>query len=93
MFRSRVFCQVYSMTTVEDLREKSLLLTGYLEWLLIHYFNREANSSSGKYIDIFTPSDPMQRGCQLSISLGPSICVADVFQNLTERGVVVSWRA
>jgi kynureninase len=45
---------------IEKLREKSILLTGYLEMLL--------NDELGGHVDIFTPSDPNQRGCQLSLS-------------------------
>ncbi|MCA1583171.1 MAG: kynureninase, partial [Acidobacteria bacterium] len=44
---------------MEPLREKSLRLTGYLEWLL----QREIGDS----IEILTPQDPDERGCQLSL--------------------------
>ena len=44
---------------MEPLREKSLRLTGYLEWLL----EREIGDS----VEILTPTDPRQRGCQLSL--------------------------
>ena len=44
---------------MEPLREKSLRLTGYLEWLL----RREL----GDAVEILTPEDPQQRGCQLSL--------------------------
>ncbi len=43
---------------MEPLREKSLRLTAYLEWLL----QREIGDS----VEILTPGDPRQRGCQLS---------------------------
>ncbi len=41
------------------LREKSIRLTGYLEWLL--------KNRVGDSIEIFTPPDPDRRGCQLSL--------------------------
>src|SRR5262245_23126686 len=44
---------------MEPLREKLLRLTGYLEWLL----QREV----GESVQILTPRDPRQRGCQLSL--------------------------
>lgn len=45
---------------VGKLRRKSELLTGYLELLLIHHLSDK--------VTIFTPSDPAQRGSQLSLS-------------------------
>lgn len=45
---------------MEKLRAKSILLTGYLELLL--------TSELGSHVQIFTPKDPQQRGCQLSLS-------------------------
>ena len=75
------------MTSIEELRAKSLLLTGYLEWMLRHYFSRQTKETD-VFIDIFTPSDPTQRGCQLSLFF--SIPVSDIFNKLTECGVVVS---
>jgi kynureninase len=46
---------------MDRLREKSVRLTGYLELLV-----RQQLSVLG--VDIFTPTDPLQRGCQLSLS-------------------------
>ena len=65
------------------LRAKSEQLTGYLEWL-ISQKNTNAN------IRIITPSDPTQRGCQLSLqtlSNGRAI-----FDRLTAAGVIADWR-
>ena len=47
------------------LRQKSLLLTGYLE-LLIDRLVGPAN------VDVVTPRDPERRGCQLSIRIKPN---------------------
>ena len=46
---------------MQQLRNKSLSLTSYLEHLLLSELPSQA-------IKIFTPSDPSQRGCQLSIT-------------------------
>ena len=46
---------------MDRLREKSIRLTAYLEYLI----NTEIGPSE---VHIFTPSDPAQRGCQLSLS-------------------------
>ncbi|XP_067937740.1 kynureninase-like [Watersipora subatra] len=81
--------EVYDKTSLEELRAKSRLLTGYLEWMIRHYFSKEAGSSSA-YIEIFTPSSPTERGCQLSLCF--SIPLNVIFQKLTECGVVCDER-
>jgi kynureninase len=67
------------------LREKSMRLTGYLEWLL----RREL----GGAVEILTPEDPGQRGCQLSLRVKPGACSGrDVFQKIEAAGVACDWR-
>jgi kynureninase len=66
------------------LREKSLRLTGYLEWLL----HREV----GGAVEILTPSDPNQRGCQLSIRVKSNVSGKTVFEKLEASGVTGDWR-
>ena len=39
------------------------------------------------YVELITPTDPAQRGCQLSAMF--SVPVTEVFQALQKRGVVV----
>jgi kynureninase len=69
---------------MEPLREKSLRLTGYLEWLL----RREL----GDAIEIFTPADPNRRGCQLSLRVKASASGKTVFRKLEAAGVTCDWR-
>jgi kynureninase len=78
----RASLDVFDAATMPALREKSLLLTGYLAHLL-EQMNHPA-------IRIITPSDPAQRGCQLSIQ----VVNADksLHQRLTAAGVVSDWR-
>lgn len=64
------------------LRAKSEKLTGYLEYLL----NAECDGD----IDIITPTEPAQRGCQLSLSLRSS--GKEVHQRLESAGVACDWR-
>lgn len=67
------------------LRAKSLQLTGYLEQLL----NHELQES----IDILTPTDPAQRGCQLSISVNlQGKHGKDIFNALEQAGCTTDWR-
>ena len=83
---------------MKELRAKSQLLTAYLEVLIQRKYEgggkvtigRENGGEDWKHIhvDIITPSDPAQRGAQLSLSF--SVPVLHVFEELTKRGVVVS---
>jgi kynureninase len=71
---------------IDSLREKSLLLTAYLEFLIT-----EINHRKGEEVfRIITPADPAIRGCQLSV-----ICTKNgkaMFNYLTEHGVIGDWR-
>ncbi len=69
---------------MEPLREKSLRLTAYLEWLL----QREL----GDAIEILTPADPHRRGCQLSLRVKSSSSGRAVFEKLEASGVTGDWR-
>lgn len=70
---------------IEPLREKSKLLTGYLEFLI-----EEINTSHQKQLfKIITPKNKEQRGCQLSI-----VCEngKTIFDYLVKNGVLGDWR-
>lgn len=74
---------------MEALRQKSLLLTGYLELLIRNWLTEDApQRSTEAYCSIITPTDPEQRGCQLCLQF--SIDVNTVLLELQKRGVVVS---
>ena len=85
--------QVFAKTSMKELVAKSRLLTGYLE-LLIHraYSKPKRDAVDGDadhvFVEILTPSDPRQRGAQLSLAF--SINLHQVIQELAKRGVVVS---
>jgi kynureninase len=67
------------------LRDKSIALTGYLESLL--------DARLGDEIDIITPPDPAQRGCQLSLCLRAGAARGRaIFEELVRRDVVCDWR-
>ena len=71
---------------IERLRNKSLLLTGYLEYL-VSKINLKYDD---QLFNIITPSDPKWRGCQLSI-----VCKKNgkaIFEHLATNGVVGDWR-
>lgn len=71
---------IFTEVGMEALREKSLQLTGYLEWLL----------KDNKNITIITPKDPAQRGCQLSLLTGKD--GKKLFDKISEAGVIADWR-
>lgn len=70
---------------MQPLRKKSIMLTGYLEYLL--------QSSLSDKVRIITPSEPEQRGCQLSLELNANPQESKrVFGFLMEMGVTTDWR-
>jgi kynureninase len=78
----RASMEIFRAAGMERLREKSVRLTGYLEFLL----DRLASDA----FEIITPRTPAARGAQLSLLMkrnGP-----EVFQGLSTEGYVVDWR-
>lgn len=78
----RASMDIFDEASMGKLRAKSILLTGYLEFLLDQYPN--------KNFSVITPRDPAQRGAQLSIRMqqpGPKIC-----DSLLARSVICDWR-
>lgn len=78
----RASMDIFHEASIERLRCKSVLLTGYLEFLL----KRKASSN----FSIITPSETDRRGAQLSIRLpghGRDLC-----ESLSRQGVIGDWR-
>lgn len=73
---------------MKALRRKSILLTGYLEYLIKHYYNKDKADTKKPFVNIITPSSIEDRGCQLTLTF--SLPIKCVFQELEKRGVVVS---
>lgn len=71
---------------MEPLRRKSLELTAYLEYIVAQ-INRQHERPP---VEIITPADPAQRGCQLSMIVRPN--GRKVFEALQAHGVIVDWR-
>ncbi|QDS75369.1 hypothetical protein FKW77_002416 [Venturia effusa] len=78
---------VFNMTSMQALREKSLKLTGYLEYLLQNW---EMDDSLRCYT-ILTPSNPEERGAQISVRLEEGL-LETVMRVLEEEGVVLDER-
>jgi kynureninase len=77
----RASMEIFSKAGMDRLREKSRLLTAYMEFLL-------HEKSSPKY-SIITPPDPEGRGAQLSIRI-PS--ARGVCERLISQSVIGDWR-
>ena len=74
--------EIFQQAGIKNLRKKSLLLTGYLEFLL-----HEIKSDG---FQIITTNSEEERGCQLSIYMNKS--GKKVFNALTKAGVIADWR-
>ena len=61
------------------------MFVGYLELLLEENFSKEKNPDF--FVEIITPKDPAQRGCQLSVKF--SVPVMNLKREFDKRGVVV----
>jgi kynureninase len=77
--------EMFAAAGMPALREKSVRVTGYLEYLL--------DEKLGGRIGITTPADPDARGCQLSLRLALTREAArDIFEKLATSGIVCDWR-
>ncbi len=75
---------LFGQAGLDNLRRKSVALTGYLEYLLDR-LNPE--------VQLITPRAADSRGCQLSVRItGPHGHGRRVFEALTARGVIGDWR-
>ncbi|KAJ5710352.1 Kynureninase 2 [Penicillium malachiteum] len=77
---------VFDQTSMKDLRQKSVKLTAYLEYLLLKDTTEET-----RLFDIITPSDPNARGAQLSLLLKPGL-LHKVAERLQDAGIICDKR-
>ncbi len=74
--------KIFNEAGMDRLREKSIQLTGYLEYLIDGLKNAR--------IRIITPRDPEARGCQLSIQVKNAD--RTLFDKMRTQGVLGDWR-
>ena len=67
--------------------KKSLQLTGYLQFIIKDVLEKKNIPS---FINIITPFDAQQQGCQLSLIVKEN--GKRVFDKLTAAGVIADWR-
>ena len=74
---------------MSELRKKSLHITGYLEHILLKYPLDAPHKD--KPFTIITPSNPDERGAQLSIRLESGL-LDSVLEDLERNGVIIDER-
>lgn len=77
---------IFQQAGIHNLRDKSVKLTAYLEFV----FNQVIGQFPEVQLQIITPTDPQQRGCQLSVKLIGTD--KRFFQALTDAGVIADFR-
>ena len=78
----RASLDTFAEAGFENLRKKSEKLTGFLEFLL--------DEMKKDAINVITPRNPEERGCQLSIQVKNAD--KNLHTKLTEAGVISDWR-
>ena len=74
--------KIFEKAGIKAIRKKSILLTGYLEFLLQQLNNIR--------FEIITPADPLQRGAQLSLYFKEK--GKAIHQALSSKGIIVDYR-
>ena len=80
----RASLEIFEEVGMDAIREKSLKLTGFTEYLLSNI------PQHGEDFEIITPKDEKRRGAQLSLLFHRA--GKQVFEKLTEKGVIADWR-
>ena len=77
--------ELFEKAGMQNLRAKSIQLTNFLEFII-----NEINKDSTINLEIITPKNEAERGCQLSIVAHGA--EKKLFTELTRQGVVSDWR-
>lgn len=77
---------IFDEAGIDRLHEKRRLLAGYL-----HYILNDINSNqTEKIIEVITPVNENERGCQVSMLMLKR--GREIFDELTKQGVIADWR-
>ncbi len=82
MAAHRASLDIFDKVGMDKLAEKSFQLTAYTELLLKQLTNLK--------FKIITPSNPIERGCQLSLLFSSK--GKEVFETLQQKGIMADWR-
>jgi kynureninase len=77
---------IFDEAGIDKLHEKRKILSGYLHYVL----NDINNRLSEKVIEIITPTEEKDRGCQVSMLMLKR--GKEIFNGLTKQGVIADWR-
>ncbi|MBL0272314.1 MAG: kynureninase [Chitinophagaceae bacterium] len=77
---------IFEEAGMERLHAKRKLLAGYLHFILQDINDRQ----NEKALEIITPSDETERGCQVSMLMLKR--GKEIFNELTKKGVLADWR-
>ena len=80
----RASLDIFQEAKIARLREKSIKLTGYLEYLINQEFKHKHN------INIITPAQPNERGAQLSLKLANA--QSNIVENLRAFNLICDFR-
>ncbi|MDT0293206.1 kynureninase [Mesonia ostreae] len=78
----RASLDVFDEAGFDNIREKAVKLTGFLEYLLLQIKDDR--------IELITPTNPQERGSQISIKLKG--VTKQLFNDLMKAGVISDWR-
>lgn len=78
----RASLDIFDEAGISGLRAKSESMTGYMEYLI--------NTNNNGNIEIITPADKNQRGCQLSLRAKQN--GKQLHKRLNDSGIVCDWR-
>jgi kynureninase len=82
----RASLEIFDEAGIENLRKKSEMLTGFLEFIIEDYNQKNPERA----LKIITPKNIDERGCQLSLMAVSN--GKEIFNRLTEAGVICDWR-
>jgi len=81
---------IFDEVGMEKLLKKQKTLSGYLEFIVDTISDNYLNKTEGKWLEIITPRNWDERGCQVSViahGFGKAL-----FDQLTNEGVISDWR-
>lgn len=81
----RASLEIFEEAGIGRLRKKSEKLTAFLEFILL-----QISKELGFPLQIITPGDPAQRGCQLSLVTGSKGRL--LYEALKKRNICIDWR-
>ncbi len=84
MAAHRASLAIFEEAGLENLRQKSIRLTGFLEFII------RTDSILSQVLTIITPANATERGCQLSMLVREK--GKAIFDKITAEGVIGDWR-